>query len=253
MKRITTISASVALSLSLLISGCEPLRTLLHRPLEKVDLQVQVKPNSTSGTYDLTGLADLPDSSPIRIAAIRYLRPTNPASQKLNPKPTYAILDYQSALVKGGKWQGQLNLWQVAADGRYQEAWQIHQDALKLPTSPESDVIFLVTLAPVNGADPLRVVEQALKEQGREFDTRLISGTSDGQRMDAVRYVRVAQSLPIGLPTGQTTPPAPRPEDIHGGWGNRFIIPPEPPNPYVLEFPQERRTNARPSPREFLQ
>jgi hypothetical protein len=140
MKRITTISASVALSLSLLISGCEPLRTLLHRPLEKVDLQVQVKPNSTSGTYDLTGLADLPDSSPIRIAAIRYLRPTNPASQKLNPKPTYAILDYQSALVKGGKWQGQLNLWQVAADGRYQEAWQIHQDALKLPTSPESDV-----------------------------------------------------------------------------------------------------------------
>jgi hypothetical protein len=253
MKRITTISASVALSLGLLVSGCEPLRQLLHRPLEKADLQVQVKSNNAPGTYDLTGIADLPDESQVRIAAIRYLRPTNLASQKLNPKNTYAILDYQSAKVQSGKWQGQLNLWQVAADGRYQEAWQIHQDALKLPTSPESDVIFLVTLAPVNGADPLRVVEQALKEQGREFDTRLISGTSDGQRMDAVRYVRVAQSLPIGLPTGQTAPPAPRPEDIHGGWGNRFIIPPEPPQPYLLEFPQERRTNARPAPHEFLQ
>jgi hypothetical protein len=251
MKRITAIGA--VLGLGWLISGCEPLRTLFHRPLEKVDLQMQVNPSSNPGTYGLSGRADLPDSSAIRIAAIRYLKPTNPASQKLNPKPTYAILDYQSAIVKSGKWQGQLNLWQVAPDGRYQEAWQLHQDSLKLPTSPDSDVIFLATLAPINGADPLQAVEQALKQQGREFDTRLISGTSDGQRIDAVRYLRVAQSLPIGLPTGQTTPPAPRPEDIHGGWGNRFIIPPEPPNPDLLEFPKERRTNAHPAPQEFLQ
>jgi hypothetical protein len=239
----------------ILLSGCAPLerlesqvRSLVNlQKLSPANLQFQVQPAANPGLYEISGKTDFPEQSEIRIAAIRYLQPTKPTATAFKPQPTYSILAYQNVKVVQGKWQATLNLWQVAKDGRFQEAWQINQAKLKLPVKPIPEVVFLATLAPGEVADPLQRLEQDLKQQGKELESGIMSSTTDGQR-----YLRVTQQLKVDLPKGTTTPPKITPLDINGGWGNRFLIPPEPPIPYTLEFPKERRTNAPATPGEFL-
>jgi hypothetical protein len=230
------------------LCGCSQLPFLRsHTPLSSADLQIQVLPSKTLGEYAIQGNTDLPNQSQIRVAAIRYLYPTNPASQALHSKPTYSVLAYQTAEVTQGKWQTTLNLWQVAPDGQFQEAWQGVRSDLKLALNPASEVVFLATLPPGAKTDQLQQVEQQLEKAGKVLNTRLVQSTTEGDR-----YLQAAQILTIALPTGKTTPPPSKPEEINGGWGNRFLIPPEPQNPYQLKLPENRRTNARPSPSEFL-
>ncbi|HEY9643918.1 MAG TPA: hypothetical protein V6C57_25735, partial [Coleofasciculaceae cyanobacterium] len=90
--------------------------------------------------------------------------------------------------------------------------------------------------------------EQQLAEQGLRLANGTVRSTSEGQR-----YAQVNQTLAIALPTGETTPPRPQLDEVNYGWGYRYLIPNEPPNPYDLEFPGDRQTNAPPRPEEFLQ
>jgi len=191
------------------------------------------------------GSTNLPDDSRIAIAAVRTLRPDKPLSENLNPNLTYSILAYQDVRVNKGKWQTSLNLWKVAPDGRFQEAWQLEQSKLGLSLKPDPEVTFLATVDPT---DELSELESRLEKQGIKLVSSVVRNTADGEQ-----FVQVTQVLPIPLPTGQTTPPEQRPEDLNGGWGPRYLIIPEPPNTIKLEMPKNRRTNAPLSPTELMQ
>jgi hypothetical protein len=237
----------IILPVVLLLNGCSQLRDLLQGKFAKADIQFQVTPAKSPGHYEITGKADLPDRTEVRVAALRYLYPTTLASQSLNPKPTYSILAYQNAKVDKGKWQTQLNLWQAAPDGRWQEYWQLHEPKLKLPLKPDNDVVFLVTLALGDKVGPIDQVQQSLRERRKDLDSSVIR-----QNLAGDRFLQVTQVLPVALPTGSTAPPPLEDKDINGGWGRRYIIPPEEPNPNNMEFPANRRTNANPAIDEFV-
>ncbi|WP_339375276.1 hypothetical protein [Stenomitos frigidus] len=234
---------SIALVL-FLGTGCT--RLLQSKPLQDINLKFTVE-KQLPGVYTLAGNTNLPEKSQVMVAAIRYLYPASQASKNFNPGPTYTILAYQPAEVSGGRWQTNLNLWETARDGRFQEAWQLDQAKLKLSLNPAGEVVFLATLAPVDGSDQLQQLENQLAKQKIQLSRKLVHGTADGQQ-----YIQVTQTMAIDLPTGGTTAPAIRPQDINGGWGNRFLIPPEPQNPIKLERPKERRTNAPATAEEFL-
>lgn len=238
--------------LLILNTGCsqlpftaQQLPSLLPSLSTNVNFQLRVTPSGRPGVYTVEGNTNLPDSSRIAVAAIRYLRSDKPLSQSLSPNQTYSILAYQDVEVNKGKWQATLNLWKVAPNGQFQEAWQLEQSKLRLSLEPETEVTFLATLAPT---DSLSETEQQLEKQGIKLVSSVVRNTSDGEQ-----YVQASQVLPIALPTGQTTPPSQRPEDVNGGWGPRYLLLPEPPNPNKLERPNKRRTDAPLSPAEFLQ
>jgi hypothetical protein len=244
--RLQRLALLLSLGSPLLLGGCTQLLNNLQKRPGAI-LQFRVQPSNNPGVYTISGRTDFPKQSEIRIAAVRYLRPTQSTSFARTPKPTYSVLAYQTATVTEGKWQTDLNLWQVAKDGRFQEEWQLNQKELKLLVKPAPDVVFLATLAPRDKTDQVQQLEQQLKKAGKVLGSELVSSTADGQR-----YVRVSYRMDVDLPTGGTTPPPIKPSDINGGWGNRFLIPPEPPIPYTLEFPKNRRTDAPAAAEEFL-
>jgi hypothetical protein len=238
----------------LLLSGCASIQIPSWFRWAEVDLAMEVEPANTPGSYSVRGRANLPENTAITVAAVRYLqlsdRISEPAaitasSGATNPaQQTYSILAYQPATVQGGEWQTEINLWKVASDGRFQEAWQIEQDKVGVLFQPEDNVIFLATLST---PDKLSALEQELARRGTRFASGTVFSNSDG-----FRYAQVQQSLELALPSGRTTPPPARPEDRNGGWGDRYIIPNEPPNPTNLEFPGTRITDAPPAREEFL-
>ncbi len=221
------------------------LPSLLPGLSTEANFQLRVTPSGRSGAYKVEGSTNLPDESPIAVAAIRYLRPDKRQSSSLTLNQTYSILAYQDVEVNKGKWQATLNLWKVAPNGQFQEAWQLEQSKLGLTLIPETDVLFLATLAPT---DSLSETEQQLQKQGIKLVSSVVRNTSSGER-----YVQASQVLPVALPTGQTTPPKQRPEDVNNGWGPRFLLIPEPPNTNNFEQPSKRRTDAPLSPAELLQ
>ncbi len=237
--------------LLILSTGCSqvPLKagqlpSLLPNLSTGVNFQLRVTPSDRSGVYTVAGSTNLPDQSSITVAAIRYLRPDKPASSNVTPNLTYSILAYQDVKVNQGKWQTLLNLWKVAPNGQFKEVWQLEQSKLGLKFVPETEVTFLATVAPT---DSLSGLEEQLKKQGIKLVSSVVRNTFDRER-----YIQASQVLPIALPTGQTTPPQQRPEDINGGWGPRYLLIPEPPNINNYEKPSKRRTNAPLSPAEFL-
>ncbi len=215
--------------------------------LPLVEAELTVQPTNQPGTYTLIGKTDFPDRSPLRVAAVRYLYPTNPVSQALGSKPTYAILAYASTTVEKGNWTVPLTVWQTAPNGQYQESWQITQSELKLDLKPAENLVFVATLAPGDKADTLQQLEQNLLKNQKSLSPEIIrrSGADD-------RFLQIVQIVEAKLPTGSTQAPTQDPNDLNGGWGNRFLMPDEPPNPNNLEFPENRRTNAKPDPKEFM-
>jgi hypothetical protein len=234
-----------------LCTGCsqvplpiQQLPNLLPGIHSAADFQMRVKHKGNEGKYEVVGNTNLPDDSRITIAAIRYLRSGNQLSPDISPETTYSILDYKDVKVNKGKWEITLNLWKISSDGQFQEDWQLDQSGLGLELKPENEVTFLATLSPTI---QFWEVERQLNKQGIKIANSVIRSTADGER-----YVQASQVLPIDLPTGKTTPPLERPEDVNGGWGPRYLLIPEPPIIYKLEKPKERRTNEPLSPEEFL-
>lgn len=245
--RFLTVLPTAFLILSL--TGCSQTSNLTHflnpnQTLQEVSLKWQVSPVSQPGSYQATGQTNLPDRTQLTVAALRYLYPVSPTSKKLNTKPTYAILDYQSATVESGQWQTRLNLWQVAKDGTFQENWQMEQQGLSTRFDPQSEVVFLVTLAPI---DQLLDLQQQLADLGQQLPQRLMQINAAGER-----YAQSRQTLVIDLPTGGTLAPPPQLEAENFGWGRRYLLPQEPQNPTRLEQPSERITTAPSRPEEFL-
>jgi hypothetical protein len=209
----------------------------------QVDLDMQVTAAESPGVYAVVGSANLPDQTQITVLAVRYLHPVAP-TVSLNTNPTYSILDYQSTQIMQKRWQVNLNLWKVARNGQFQESWQAEQQQLSLSLESDADVIFLATLAPV---EQLPQLEQQLATRQIRLARGVVRSALDGQR-----YAQVNRLVSVALPTDKTNPPLLRPEDLNGGWGDRYLIPQEVPNPVKLEQPNHRRTNAAPALEEFM-
>ncbi|PPS41585.1 hypothetical protein B1A85_17085 [Chroococcidiopsis sp. TS-821] len=174
-----------------------------------VELKIdEIKATSRPGVYSVAGSTNLPDNSRIVVTAVRYLRPAQEQSN-LNLSNTYSILARQSALVSAGKWQTTLNFWQVAPDGRFQEAWQMEVPLQNL-LQPATTVSFIATYKPSSQLTPTQ------QQQTPELQGSLVRFSTDGEE-----YVQASQSLPVALASGKTNPPRIQPEDINGGWGNR--------------------------------
>ncbi len=271
--------ASVLISCLLAgLSGCDRFSLsqpifYSHKSLEKAKFEFQVKPIG-QGLYQIAGETQLPEGSQIAVAALRYLKVqesqgstpdlqiprfnpledaqgtvklTQQLSLSRDARPTYTILDYQFAEVVNGHWQTRLNLWQVAKNGQYQESWQIHQDQLDLDFEPEENVVFLATLFVDGIVDGLASVQQTLAGENLTLSKTLIHQSLEGEQ-----YFQAGQLLAVDLPTGKTHTPALRTQDINGGWGRRYIIPPEHPNITALELPENRLTNSSETPEEFM-
>ncbi|HEY9696049.1 MAG TPA: hypothetical protein V6D10_02225 [Trichocoleus sp.] len=233
----------VLLSLLLILcTGCTSFR--LPGQSAEVNLDLQVSPGNFAGVYNISGSADLPNQTKIAVAAVRYLYPTQSINQAITDRPTYSVLDYQEAEIKDKQWQTRLNLWQVAKDGRYAEAWQLEQPKTGLTVAPAPEIIFLATLTPGKN---LARVEQQLAQRSLRFSSAITRSTSDGDW-----YVQVSQSMTAGLPNDKTAPLLQSNKENNDGWGDRYVLVPEPPNPIQLEQPSNRRTNAPYSAAEFL-
>lgn len=225
-----------------LLSGCETFRW--SKQYVNVGWNIRVTAADAPGQYAIAGQADLPDRTSLTIVAVRYLHASDANSIALNADPTYSILAYSPAEVKDGQWQTRLNLWQVAPDGQYQEAWQMEQRRLNLRLKPDADVVFLALLSPIYALPKL---ERALEKEGLRLPEQTLRTTLEGER-----FAQVNQSLEVALPTGATDPTIPALDDRNDGWGERYLIPKEPQNPIQLTLPETRQTDAPPRTAEFL-
>jgi len=229
-----------------LMTGCRQV-PLLNRPVDAT-FSIQVEPSDEPGVYRLSGQVTLPEQAQLVVAAVRYLPIDPPVTETgmvgTDAEATYAILDYEAAEVTTQEWQSTLNLWQIAPDGTFQESWQQHQDQLQLRVMPRDEVIFLAMLTPT---DTLPRLEEQLSQTNLAFPRDQVRYTPNGDR-----YIQVSHVKPVPLPTGRTAPPPPGPLAVNGGWGERYLLVDEPPNPVTLEFPGDRRTTAPRSPDEVL-
>lgn len=221
----------------------------------QVETQLEIKNVqilSGNSLYRIIGSTNLPESSRITVAAVRYLRPT--AGQQgalLNSEASThrSILARQIVQAKQGTWQADLNLWQVAPNGRFEETWQANQTQMKL--NPETDVTFIATFDPVGQWEhsDSQNSQEKLKPENYQLEGKLVRFTNEGEK-----YAQASQTLLIPLPTGKTTPPRLQPEDLNDGWGNRYQILPEPKvtKATLIAPAKSRQTNASLLPSEFL-
>lgn len=194
-----------------------------------------------NGEFDLAGTTNLPPNTPLAAIALRYLDPETAVVAEADA--LYSVLAYQPVTVGEGQWSARLVIWQVGADGRYQEPWQAQTEALNLAAQPQETVQFAIALAP----NHLGALGDVLASTGRRRVAGVLRVTSGGEP-----FLWAAQSLPVGLPQGQTTPPPDWLARTNGGWGARYLMVPEPPLPYVLTPEDTRQTTAPLTPAEVL-
>ncbi|MGF1535964.1 MAG: hypothetical protein ACFB4J_05685 [Elainellaceae cyanobacterium] len=239
-RRVKSIAIAV-LALSLL-PGCVP--AWLQSKLPAVNAEIEVSKLNAPGRYQVSGVADLPDNTEMGVAALRYLTLTNPVAENPAGRRVYALLDYDVVELTGRTWQAELDLWRVSPEGQFQEGWQGYSDRLDWSVVPDEDVIFLTIPTPT---EELAELEQRLRSRQQRLDDSLLRQTFGGDQ-----YAEIASVAAISLPQNTTTEPQPGPLDINGGWGRRYLLQPESPNPNELETPSDRRTTAPPEPGEFL-
>ncbi|MEB3181194.1 MAG: hypothetical protein VKL59_19490 [Nostocaceae cyanobacterium] len=230
-----------------LVTGCSPPQWLFPNPWAKDNISIKVEPSDRPGVYNLTGTANMPDNTKIAIAAIRYLQPREQQLLSLHSNLTYSMLAYQEALVKNGKWQTNLNLWEVASDGSFREVWQIVEEPkLKISLEPVKEISFIATTTRAGQAIKM---QKQVDGQIQRLANKFLKYTTDGEQ-----YAHISKIMPVDLPTGKTDAPAVKPEDFNFGWGDRYIIKEEDPNINRLQVPPEerQRTTAPISPSDFL-
>lgn len=229
----------------LAVTGCQleaqTIRPLVQLDRRDVSLTIEAEVGQ-EGEVTIAGRTNLPNNTQLTGLALRTLTPAQPVA--VNAPPTYAILAYQTTTVQNGQWQIDLNLWQVAADGLYQEAWQRQAASLDLKLQPEEMIRFVITLAP---REFLSTMNRNFQPVGFQLPANLVRTTHAGETL-----LWAEASLPVELPQGRTTPPVDLATYQNGGWGERYRLVPEPPLPYTLTPDNLRETSAAPSPDEFL-
>ncbi len=164
-----------------------------------LNLSIREIQDEGGGTYTVSGTTSLPSKTKITVSAVRYLvEGANPETNSETDIP-YAILDRQIAEVGQGNWQAELNLWQIAPDGKFQEAWQLSQQDANVIFNPDTNVTFLATFDPVNQPENFKAEVEKLDTS---LQAALARFTPDGEL-----YLQASRMMAIALPTGQTTPP----------------------------------------------
>jgi hypothetical protein len=212
------------------------------KPPEDVSLTLDVTA-STQGEFKLKGDTNLPHNTRLTALALRYLEPSSPRST--DTPALYSILDYRTTKVQHNQWSATLDLWQVGEDGSYQEAWQNQEQQLNLNLQPDDAVQFVVTLDP---EEFWRTLNRSAYQKALTFTNELLKITPDGDPL-----LWAAQALAVDLPQGSTVVPNDIALRQNGGWGERYLLVPEPPLPYTLVPDDVRRTNAPLSPAEQMQ
>ncbi|MCC5623799.1 hypothetical protein [Nostoc sp. CHAB 5715] len=233
----------------------------IQKAQEKVEMKIgDIQPISSKGVYNIVGSTNLPESSKITVGAVRYLRPVLGQTEALlnsDKNINRSILARQIVEVKQEQWEAALNLWQVSPNGSFQEVWQANPAQIRL--FPEGGVTFVAIFDPATQSEQpdnqnsqkLKLENQQLEklEKLEKLESKLIRFTNEGEK-----YLQVSQTLTVPLPTGKTIPPRRQPEDLNGGWGNRYQIPPQSiASKSTLPPPiKNRQTNAYLTPSEFL-
>ncbi len=239
----TVIAASVLLFLS---SGC------VNSSQNKVILEIQgIQREDSKGLYKVAGTTNLPESSRIAVTAVRYLRSRTASGEEIvgdnNENINRSILARQIVEVKQGKWEADLNLWQVAPNGNYEEAWQLNKDDKNL--APDNEVSFIATFNPYGQLPSSdRENPQELTQQYQQLEGKSLRFTNEGEK-----YVQASQYRAISLPTGKTTPPR-QAENFNDGWGNRYQLKAQS-NSATATLPplaKSQQTNSPPLSSEFL-
>ncbi|BAZ38756.1 hypothetical protein NIES4101_46980 [Calothrix sp. NIES-4101] len=252
----STITVLTWVSLVLLATsyGCT------QKPQNEVSLEIKnVQSVGSNGEYKVIGSTSLPKSSRIAIAAVRYLRPNNRQQNidsNVDLNINRSILDRRIVQVNDkGEWEADLNLWQVAPDGSYQEVWQVNQSQTAL--TPQEDVTFTATFDLESQVDIAEKILDQPNEQASQAD-RLNIPELEGKSLRfsdlGEKYVQASLSQSISLPAAKTVPPIPQAEDINGGWGDRYLIKPEATVSGFAPSPptKSRQTTAPLSAAEFL-
>lgn len=198
---------AIVLLLLMLDVGCSQLQS------SELEMSIQVEALSRPGIYSVSGTTNLPEGSIIEASAVRYLQPKTNLLLNNRLNPPYSILSRQRTTVEQGKWRAKLNLWQVASDGSFKEAWQLNPSET---FSPSREVVFLASIDPNSQSPKLR---KHLDKQADNFAERFVRFTSEGQW-----YIQAAESFSLSLPVGKTTPPPLRAENINDGWGDRSVV-----------------------------
>lgn len=187
----------------LLSSGCDRLQIFsgaASSAATTLSLE-QVAPSGQPGQYSLQGKAALPDGTRLSVSAVRAfeLESSGLAENPANPDetPQYAILDRQFAQVSQGSWQTNLQLWQTAADGRYQENWQLGTPTPPDGAAPSATVTFLVTLEPRSFS---QAVDDKQVETLSQSNSAILRFTDAGES-----YLQVGQTVAVALPMGQAS------------------------------------------------
>lgn len=236
----------IASSVVLLASGC------VNQSQNKVQLEIQgIQREDSKGLYTVAGTTNLPESSRIAVTAVRYLRSVKNGEEIVgdnNENINRSILARQIVEVKQGKWEADLNLWQVAPNGNFEEAWQLNKDYKNL--APENEVSFIATFNPV-GQLPASDTEnpQELTQQYQQLEGKSLRFTSEGEK-----YVQASQYRSISLPIGKTTPPQ-QADNFNYGWGNRYQLKANVAQDSTATLPplaKSQQTNSPPLTSEFL-
>lgn len=240
-------AAIAAIVLLVLTGGCRPSPRL--SPPE--NLSIKVAETNKPGVYALSGSAQFPEQSAITVMAIRYLQPATPRASRWRSQPYYVILDRRVVPLQQGQWQAQLNLWQVAADGRWQEAWQLSEKDADLSVPPDKQVAFLALLQPDNQA---KVLREKLQKQGPPPSQNVAQVPSEG-----TWYIYAIERMELPLPTGKTKQPDMATRDINHGWGDQNATKPQPASdktqknaPAALPLPKTGLTTQPLSTREYM-
>ncbi|NJR61902.1 MAG: hypothetical protein HC769_25570 [Cyanobacteria bacterium CRU_2_1] len=160
----------------------------------------QVEATGRPGVYAVAGNTTLPDQTRLTVSAVRYLQYSQQAALTAIAEPDYSILDRQFAEVREGNWQANLNLWQIASDGNYQEAWQLDQRNTAIRFNPQPTVTFMATLDPASQPGNFRA---QVERQDESTQIALTRFTTDGEL-----YLETSQVLTVSLPSGNTSPPS---------------------------------------------
>jgi len=189
----------------------------------------QIADTGQPGQFILSGTATLPDETPLTVSAVRRINP-QPNDRSLDGESRYAILDRTSAMVREGRWQAQLSLWEISPDGYYQENWQLTNSKGSEPELANLAVDFWATL------EPLDLAQSKLKDRSEVFDSTLnplLNFTPSGEP-----YLKVIEPKLVALPSARAVVPVSLPEQERTTWKERLM----------LENPDIRLTEQPPIP-----
>lgn len=197
-----------------LASGCDRLPVIGRGGENPIALTIeQIAETGQPGAFTLSGTATLPNQTPLTVSAVRRLS-TEANDPSSGSAPLFSVLDRKSAVVQDGRWQAQLELWEVSPEGFYQESWQQADKGLGL-SQASAGVEFRATLEPMDLSRTKVKNRSAILDQATN---PLLNFTPGGQP-----YLKVSESRVVALPSSSVMASTGIPTANRSGWQGRSL------------------------------